>query len=73
MYFLNVSEALAMDEAELGQARLFGKVAPQNIETKAGGLGVAFDLKDQKENTGTIRVDYKGPSLIPLRKGLRLL
>ncbi|MFW5498273.1 MULTISPECIES: cytochrome c maturation protein CcmE [unclassified Maridesulfovibrio] len=73
VYFLNVSEALAMDEAELGQARLFGKVAPQNIETKAGGLGVAFDLKDQKEDTGTIRVDYKGAVPDTFKEGVEVI
>lgn len=73
VYFLNVSEALAMDEAELGQARLFGKVAPQNIEPKAGGLGVSFDLSDQKENVDTIRVDYSGAVPDTFKEGVEVI
>lgn len=73
VYFLNVSEALAMNEAELGQARLFGKVAPQNIESKAGGLGVVFDLTDQKENTQTIRVDYSGAVPDTFKNGVEVI
>ncbi len=60
VYFLNVSEALAMDRAELKQARLFGKVGPEQINRHEGGLGVAFDLKDQEKGTQLIRVDYTG-------------
>ncbi|WP_319759391.1 cytochrome c maturation protein CcmE [Maridesulfovibrio sp.] len=73
VYFLNVSEALAMDESELGQARLFGKVAPQNIESKTGGLGVAFDLTDQKEKTQTIRVDYSGAVPDTFKEGVEVI
>ncbi len=73
VYFLNVSEALAMDESELGQARLFGKVAPQNITPKKGGLGVAFDLKDQKEAPGTIRVDYSGAVPDTFKEGVEVI
>ena len=73
VYFLNVSEALAMEESELGQARLFGKVAPQNIESKAGGLGVAFDLTDQKENTQTIRIDYSGAVPDTFKEGVEVI
>ncbi|HAS87727.1 MAG TPA: cytochrome c biogenesis protein CcmE [Desulfovibrio sp.] len=73
VYFLNVSEALAMDEAELGQARLFGKVAPQNIESKNGGLGVAFDLIDQFKDTQTIRVDYNGAVPDTFKEGVEVI
>ncbi|NDV26549.1 cytochrome c maturation protein CcmE [Desulfovibrio sp. JC010] len=73
VYFLNVSEALAMEESELGQARLFGKVAPQNIESKAGGLGVAFDLTDQEKNTQTIRVDYSGAVPDTFKEGVEVI
>ncbi len=73
VYFLNVSEALAMEKSELGQARLFGKVAPQNIKTKAGGLGVSFDLKDQKEDTPTIRVEYSGAVPDTFKEGVEVI
>ncbi|WP_320007812.1 cytochrome c maturation protein CcmE [Maridesulfovibrio sp.] len=73
VYFLNVSEALAMEESELGQARLFGKVAPQNIESKSGGLGVSFDLTDQKKATQTIRVDYSGAVPDTFKEGVEVI
>ncbi len=73
VYFLNVSEALAMEESELGQARLFGKVAPQNIQPKAGGLGVAFDLSDQKEGVQTIRVNYSGAVPDTFKEGAEVI
>lgn len=60
VYFLNVSEALAMDQTQLKQARLFGTVGPEQINRHEGGLGVAFDLTDQKNGSQLIRVDYKG-------------
>ncbi|WP_027180496.1 cytochrome c maturation protein CcmE [Maridesulfovibrio bastinii] len=60
VYFLNVSEALAMDQAQLKQARLFGKVGPKDISRHNGGLGVTFDLIDQQNESKLIRVDYKG-------------
>lgn len=73
VYFLNVSEALAMEESELGQARLFGKVAPQNIESKAGGLGVSFDLTDQEKAVQTIRVDYSGAVPDTFKEGVEVI
>ncbi|WP_027722296.1 cytochrome c maturation protein CcmE [Maridesulfovibrio zosterae] len=73
VYFLNVSEALAMDESALGQARLFGKVAPQNIQPKAGGLGVSFDLNDQKNAAQTIRVIYSGAVPDTFKEGVEVI
>ncbi|WP_319779327.1 cytochrome c maturation protein CcmE [Maridesulfovibrio sp.] len=73
VYFLNVSEALAMEESELGQARLFGKVAPAGIERKNGGLGVAFDLSDQKEAAKTLRVDYSGAVPDTFKEGVEVI
>lgn len=59
-YFLNVSEALAMEEGQLDKARLFGKVSPQHIERTPGSLGVEFDLVDKMDGANVIRVSYKG-------------
>lgn len=73
VYFLNVSEALAMEESELGQARLFGKVAPQNIQSKAGGLGVSFDLADQEKGVQTIRVNYSGAVPDTFKEGVEVI
>lgn len=60
VYFLNVSEALAMDSAELKQARLFGKVHPDNIERDGDSIGVSFMLQDKLEEGKSIPVKYRG-------------
>jgi cytochrome c-type biogenesis protein CcmE len=60
VYFLNVSEALSMDRAELKQARLFGKVSPRNLEIIDGKIGANFDLLDKIESGKSLRVEFKG-------------
>lgn len=60
VYFLNVSEALNEDRTQIKQARLFGKVSPQNLVVADGKLGAAFDLVDKVETHKTLRVEYKG-------------
>ncbi|XPV75406.1 MAG: cytochrome c maturation protein CcmE [Desulfovibrio sp.] len=60
VYFLNVSEAMEIKDNELKNARLFGKVAAENISRKDGSLGVDFDMIDKEGKEGLIRVEYKG-------------
>ena len=60
VYFLNVSEALAEDRTQIKQARLFGKVSPQNLVIAEGKLGAAFDLVDKMTDGQSLRVEYKG-------------
>ena len=60
VYFLNVSEALAMETGTLQQARLFGQVNPEGIEHDPKALGVAFLLADKEEPAKMIRVEYRG-------------
>jgi cytochrome c-type biogenesis protein CcmE len=60
VYFLNVSEALAQDRTQIKQARLFGKVSPENLRITEGKLGASFDLIDKMESNKNLRVDYKG-------------
>lgn len=60
VYFLNVSEALAQDRTQIGQARLFGKVSPQNLVIDEGKLGTSFDLIDKLDSGKQLRVEYKG-------------
>jgi cytochrome c-type biogenesis protein CcmE len=60
VYFLNVSEALAMETEELDQARLFGKVAPEGIERQQDAMGVRFALEDKKDSSKYIWVEYSG-------------
>ncbi|WP_319468235.1 cytochrome c maturation protein CcmE [uncultured Pseudodesulfovibrio sp.] len=60
VYFLNVSEALDMDRAEIKQARLFGKVSPAGLVIAEGKLGASFDLIDKLDGQKKLRVDFKG-------------
>lgn len=60
VYFLNVSEALTEDRTQIGQARLFGKVSPRNLEIVDGKLGANFDLTDKIEHARSLRVRFKG-------------
>lgn len=59
-YFLNVSEALAMQPKELSKARLFGTVAEADVARPEDDLGVSFNLIDKDQATKTIRVDFRG-------------
>ncbi len=59
-YFLNVSEALAMEPARLGKARLFGTVSPDGLKRDGDAMGVSFSLVDQANADQAIRVDYRG-------------
>ena len=48
VYFLNVSEALAMPSEELKAARLFGTVKNSEIYEEGRGVAVRFMLEDRK-------------------------
>lgn len=60
-YFLNVSEAKAMDTAKLDKARLFGLVSGENMLKEAGAL--SFQLLDKDSASLSIPVRYTG--LVP--------
>lgn len=60
VYFLNVSEALAMDSAKLSKARLFGNVAQDDLERSKDAMEVSFVLLDKKDPTQSMRVRYRG-------------
>ncbi len=72
-YFLNVSEALAMEQGSLNRARLFGKVSPQNLETHPGSLGVGFDLVDKMDGAKVLRVEYKGAVPDTFKPGVEVI
>ncbi|GAB7024353.1 cytochrome c maturation protein CcmE [Salidesulfovibrio brasiliensis] len=72
VYFLNVNEALAAEEGVLQQARLFGKVAMDNVDPN-GGVGVAFDLVDKMKPGQAIRVDYKGSVPDTFKPGVEVI
>lgn len=63
VYFLEVSEALAMESGEAGlptQCRMFGTVAAREIQAVEGRLGVSFLLEDQFNKAQTVPVTYTG-------------
>ena len=60
MYFLNVSEALAVQQEKLTAVRLFGTVAERDLAPLDGSLGVRFRLEDKDNKAQTIVVQYKG-------------
>ena len=60
VYFMEVSEALAMTPDELGSARLFGTVKAGKIERHEEGLGVTFILEDAANKQVVLPVVYKG-------------
>lgn len=60
IYFLNVSEALAMPVEELRQIRLFGTVAAEGLEYDPQFLGVRFLIADSEDSSLRIPVHYSG-------------
>ena len=73
VYFLNVSEALAMPKAELGQARLFGTVAAEDLSSKSDRLGVVFRLVDSEDPSKTMMVDYAGAVPDTFKPGVEVI
>ncbi len=59
VYFLEVSEALAMPSEELKAARLFGVVKAQGLQY-AEKKGVRFQIEDKKDHTRSLWVEYNG-------------
>ncbi len=59
-YFLDVSQARAMDADKLRSVRLFGTVCATGITRPERGLGVSFTLEDQFDKSVTVPVHYKG-------------
>lgn len=60
VYFLNVSEALAMPAEELKAARLFGTVKDSEIYEEGQGVAVRFMLEDQSNKQQILPVVYRG-------------
>ena len=60
VYFLNVSEALAVQQEKLTSVRLFGTVAERDLAPLEGSLGVRFRLEDKDNKAQSIVVQYKG-------------
>jgi cytochrome c-type biogenesis protein CcmE len=60
IYFLNVSEALAMPASNLHSARVFGTVKGDGIARLENGSGVKFQLEDKENAAQTIWVVFSG-------------
>lgn len=60
VYFLNVSEALAMPADKLQSARLFGTVKGEGIARLDNGPGVKFLLEDKDNINKTLWVVFSG-------------
>ena len=73
VYFLNVGEALAMKPGQLNQARLFGTVSGDNLNSAAGGLGVSFTLVDKDDPAKVMVVDYAGAVPDTFKPGIEVI
>lgn len=60
VYFLNVSEALAMPADKLSQARLFGAVSEVELVREPRNASVSFLVLDKDNPSDAIRVRYSG-------------
>lgn len=60
VYFLNVSEALAMPSDKLQSARLFGTVKGEGIVKLQQPTGVRFQLEDKDNASQTLWVVFEG-------------
>lgn len=69
VYFLNVSEALAMPRDDLGSARLFGSV----IAARPDPGALSFDLADAENPAARIRVTYGGTLPDAFRQGAEVI
>lgn len=73
VYFLNVSEALAMEPAELGSARLFGNVDGEGLQRLQPGPGVKFRLLDKDDQSKAIWVEYRGAVPDTFKPGVEVI
>lgn len=60
VYFLNVSEALAMPSDKLQSARLFGTVKGEGLTRLEQGPGVRFQLEDKDNAAQSLWVVFEG-------------
>lgn len=60
IYFLNVTEALAMPTEKLKAIRLFGIVTEESISSSEDGRTISFQIKDKDTPLKTLWVEYTG-------------
>ena len=73
VYFLNVSEALAMPTGKLTAARLFGTVDADGLTGGPGSLGATFKLQDKDDTAKTIWVEYAGAVPDTFKPGVEVI
>jgi cytochrome c-type biogenesis protein CcmE len=73
MYFLNVSEALAMPADKLTQARLFGSVSEEGLVKDEQSLGVDFYVLDKDNPLDAIYVQYRGAVPDTFKPGVEVI
>ena len=73
VYFLNVSEALAMPAGKLNSARLFGTVDGDGLSGGPGSLAASFRLQDKDDVGKAIWVDYKGAVPDTFKPGVEVI
>lgn len=73
VYFLNVSEAMAVDASKLSQARLFGNVAAEDLRQGEGGRGVSFRLVDKDDASKSIMIEYAGAVPDTFKPGVEVI
>lgn len=73
MYFLNVSEALAMPSEELGAIRMFGQVDERDLTPHAAAAGVTFRLMDKENPAQTLMVEYQGAVPDTFKPGVEVI
>lgn len=73
VYFLNVSEALAMPSEKLSQARLFGTVSEKDLVRDPSSMGVTFLALDKDDPAKSIRVHYRGAVPDTFKPGVEVI
>lgn len=73
VYFLNVSEALAMPAEKLAQARLFGTVSADGLVHDPSAMGVDFNVLDKDDPSKSIRVTYRGAVPDTFKAGVEVI
>jgi cytochrome c-type biogenesis protein CcmE len=72
VYFVNVSEALALEPGKLQQARLFGMVH-EDIALAPSSLGVTFRLLDKVDAGKSMMVRYEGAVPDTFKAGVEVI
>ena len=73
VYFLNVSEAQAADQATLKNVRLFGTVSPKDLKRSDNPRQLSFLLEDKDDKSKTMAVEYGGTVPDTFKEGVEVI